>query len=370
MQQLNIVFLEPFYGGSHKDFSLGWQANSIHHIELLTLPDRFWKWRMRGAALYFAKCMEAVDSCDALVATDMMNVADFRALAGKLDVPLLLYFHENQLTYPEGPGEKRAGQFGYINLTSALAADRVVFNSQFHCARFFQAAESLIQNVPDHPQGWIMEDVRNKTGVLYPGCRFPVADADADADIPSFCGKPPLIVWNHRWEWDKQPEVFFSVLREIRDAGVPFRLALVGESYERIPEVFARAEEDFSGHITAFGYVESRQKYLELLREGTLVVSTAVQENFGISVVEAVRMGCFPLLPDRLSYPEIMPDRFHSQVLYSDRADLVKKLKHLLLNPGGYDGSRKTLSGEMERFSWDRMAPAYDREILRLLSKV
>ncbi|MCF8044309.1 MAG: DUF3524 domain-containing protein [Desulfarculaceae bacterium] len=366
MQRLNIVFLEPFCGGSHKDFSLGWQANSAHDIELLTLPDRFWKWRMRGSALYFAKRMESIDTCDAVAATDMMNVADLRAFSGNREVPLLLYFHENQLTYPEGPGEKRTGEFGYINLTSALAADRVVFNSQFHRDRFFQAAESLIQNVPDHPPEWIMEDIRNKTGVLYPGCRFPVTGAG----IPPSCGKPPLIVWNHRWEWDKQPEVFFSVLRDIRDAGVPFRLALVGESYERIPKVFARAEEDFSDHITAFGYVESRQKYLELLSQGTVVVSTAIQENFGISVVEAVRMGCFPLLPERLSYPEIMPERFHDQVIYSDRADLVKKLTHLLLNPGGYDSTRQILSGEMEKFSWDRMAPAYDREILRLLAKV
>ena len=366
MDRLKILFLEPFFGGSHKDFALGWQSHSAHHIELLTLPDRFWKWRMRGAALHFAKRMESLDAWDVVVATDMMNVADFRILAGSSDVPLLLYFHENQLTYPEGPGEKRAGQFAYVNLTSALAADRVLFNSRFHRDRFFQAAQSLVKSVPDHPQDWAVEELQNKTGVLYPGCRFPAEDADT----VSPGGKPPLIVWNHRWEWDKQPELFFSVLREIRDANVPFRLALVGESYERIPKAFVQAREDFSDHITAFGYVESRQRYLDLLREGTVVVSTAIQENFGISVVEAVRMGCFPLLPDRLSYPEIMPDRFHGQVIYSDRADLVKKLTDVLLNPDAFDGSGKALSEEMEKFSWERMAPCYDSEILRLYSKV
>ncbi len=363
---MRILFLEPFFGGSHKDFALGWQAHSDHHIELLTLPDRFWKWRMRGAALHFAGKLSVMEPFDAVVATDMMNVADFRVLAGKKDVPLLLYFHENQLTYPERPGENRAGQFAYINLTSALAADRVLFNSQVHYNHFFHAAENLIHNVPDHSPEWIPDAVRNKTGVLYPGCRFAVGEKWERKS----CKPAPLIVWNHRWEWDKQPEVFFRALEKVKDAKIPFRLALVGESYARIPKEFRRAEEEFSDHITVFGYVESRQKYLDLLREGSVVVSTAIQENFGISVVEAVRMGCFPLLPDRLSYPEIMPDRFHEQVIYSDREDLVARLKHLLLHPGDYDRSRKELSGEMEKFSWQHMAPAYDEEIRCMLSKV
>ncbi|MCK5007550.1 MAG: DUF3524 domain-containing protein, partial [Spirochaetales bacterium] len=48
-----FLFLEPFYGGSHREFAEGWQQSSRHTLELHTLPARFWKWRMRGAALYF-----------------------------------------------------------------------------------------------------------------------------------------------------------------------------------------------------------------------------------------------------------------------------------------------------------------------------
>ncbi len=45
-------------------------------------------------------------------------------------------------------------------------------------------------------------------------------------------------------------------------------------------------------------------EYFEWLRKGDVAVSTAIQENFGISAVEAMRMGCAPLLPNRLAYPE------------------------------------------------------------------
>ncbi|MGM0643835.1 MAG: tRNA-queuosine alpha-mannosyltransferase domain-containing protein [Thermodesulfobacteriota bacterium] len=366
MSKLRILFLEPFFGGSHKDFALGWQEHSVHQIELITLPDRFWKWRMRGAALHFVPEALASEPFDALVATDMMNVGDFRAIAHKSDIPILLYFHENQLTYPEGPGEKRETRFAYINITSALAADRVLFNSRFHFNLFFQAARSMMQSVPDHCPDWIMEEILEKSGVAYPGCRFPPGKVDAASADP----EPPLVVWNHRWEWDKQPDVFFSVLRGIRDADIPFRLALLGESYEKIPKVFQNAKEEFADQIAVFGYVESRCEYLDFLEKGAVTVSTAVQENFGISVVEAVRMGCFPLLPDRLSYPEIIPDRFHDQVLYSGTEDLDKKLRHLLLHSDEYDGSRKELSKSMEKFSWELMVPEYDNLVADMASKV
>lgn len=72
-----------------------------------------------------------------------------------------------------------------------------------------------------------------------------------------------------------------------------------------------------------FGHVESKQEYFEWLSQGHVVVSCAIQENFGISVVEAVGMGCIPLLPQRLAYPEIMPLEHHGSILYTSYSDLV-----------------------------------------------
>ena len=48
MSILNILFLESFYGGSHREFADGLVQRSRHRIELHTLPARFWRWRMRG----------------------------------------------------------------------------------------------------------------------------------------------------------------------------------------------------------------------------------------------------------------------------------------------------------------------------------
>jgi glycosyltransferase involved in cell wall biosynthesis len=100
------------------------------------------------------------------------------------------------------------------------------------------------------------------------------------------------------------------------------------------------------------------------------VISTARQENFGISVVEAVRHGCFPLLPRNLSYPELIPQEFHDEVLYRDRNELVEKLSRLLVRlplPDSclHDRLRR-LARSMNRFSWETMIPRYDAELERL----
>ncbi|MCL5942884.1 MAG: DUF3524 domain-containing protein, partial [Actinobacteria bacterium] len=52
---LRVWALEPYYGGSHRQFLEGLQAHSTHEVTALTLPGRHWKWRMHGGALSLAR---------------------------------------------------------------------------------------------------------------------------------------------------------------------------------------------------------------------------------------------------------------------------------------------------------------------------
>jgi glycosyltransferase involved in cell wall biosynthesis len=362
LQTLKILFLEPFFGGSHQDFALGLKACSIHDITLETLPARFWKWRMRGAALYFVNRIKDFSAYDAVMTTDMMDLTDFKALAGKHLPPVLLYFHENQLSYPLAFDEKRDFHLGFTNIVSAFAADRVVFNSKFHLDEFMGAARALIKLMPDARPGFMMEEIRKKASVLYPGCRFEPGSVPLEERDEAV----PLIIWNHRWEHDKNPESFFNALFRLKEMKVPFSLVLLGENFEAFPDIFNRAKAVLKDEIRVSGYVESREDYLSWLKKGAVVVSTALQENFGISVVEAVRHGCIPLLPRRLSYPEIMPGDLHPKILYKSEEDLVEKLTHILLNVHKYKPLRERLSADMARFSWEIIVKQYDKVLKRL----
>lgn len=356
---MRFLFLEPFYGGSHRDFARGLVAHSRHDIQLLTLPARFWKWRMRGAALHFVRAVDDLASFDGIISTGLMGLSDFTALCGGHRPPLLAYFHENQLTYPLAPGERMDVQFGFTDITNALCANRVLFNSRFHFNQFFGTLPRFVGRMPEFKPLWAVDAIRNKAAVLYPGCRF----AAESMDLPALPPGPPLIVWNHRWEFDKNPDGFFAALDRVDRMGIDFRVALLGENYQVRPKAFVAARSRFGEKIIQYGFVSSKDEYLGWLKQGTVVVSTANQENFGISAVEAMRHGCLPLLPHRLSYPEILPGEFHNEFLYRDEDDLVKKLSVILTDADRFTGYRKVLSDMMARHAWPSAIERYDREL-------
>ena len=364
-----FLFLEPFYGGSHREFAEGWQQSSRHTLELHTLPARFWKWRMRGAALYFAHKIQNPAEFSGLVVTDLMSLADLKALWGCSCPPTLLYVHENQLTYPLAPGEQLDLQYGFTNVTTALSAERVLFNSFSHFKAFFEELPRFLSRMPEYRPRWVIEEIRRKSSVLYPGCRF---SPEEEISLP----RPevePLIIWNHRWEFDKNPELFFSALEKVEESGLGFRLALLGENFQKVPKAFIAARRRWPQRVEQYGYVPSREGYLSWLKRGGIVISTADQENFGISVVEAVRHGCFPLLPRNLSYPELIPEEFHDDVLYGDREELVGKLSRLLVELPHPDhlwaDKLRRLALSMNRFSWQALISSYDEELDRLCGR-
>ncbi len=357
---MKFLFMEPFFGGSHRYFAEGLQKFSRHEIDLVHLPARFWKWRMRGAALHFIRQIPDLKAYDGLIISSMMSLSDFSALAGSNCPPVLVYFHENQLTYPLASGESMDLQYGFTDITTALNADRILFNSETHYQTFFAMLPNFIRKMPEFRPLWVVDEIRAKSGVLHPGCEFGETESGPET---SEDGLPPLIIWNHRWEFDKDPDTFFYALNRIVDEGLEFRLALLGEQFSRQPAVFAEARRRYSEQIVQYGHVPSRKDYRQWLSKGDIVVSTAFQENFGISVVEAVHSECLPLLPNRLSYPEIIPTEFHADVLYQNATDLVDRLKYFITHLSEFAGLRKALAMAMDRFSWPKMIDRYDQAL-------
>ena len=319
---------------------------------------------MRGAALYLAKKVKNAAEYDGLITSSLMSLSDLKALWGPDCPRALVYFHENQLSYPLPPGETMDYQFGFTDVTTGLVADRVLFNSQTHMDAFFGSLPGFMKMMPEYRPHWVGDQIRAKAAVLYPGCNFPAGPAELKAwDL----SKPPLIIWNHRWEFDKSPETFFAALESVLSAGFEFRLALLGENFQVVPKPFLTAREKFGEMIVHYGYEVSKKKYQDWLKQGVIVVSTAIQENFGISIVEAIRNGCYPLLPNSLSYPELIPEGHHTDCLYNSQEELVEKLSRSLATPGKYVEKRGELASHMEKYSWEVVIDKYDKEIEELV---
>ena len=320
---------------------------------------------MRGAALHFVHSIADLKKYDGLIVTDLMNLSDFKALAGGDCPPVLAYFHENQITYPAVPGKNNEFHFGIIDITTALTAQRNLFNSKMHLEGFLAGVKRFARRVPDFQPRWVHNAIAAKSGYLHPGVGFPAQIHLRERDDTL----PPLIVWNHRWGYDKNAGAFFKALDKALANGLDFRLAVLGDNFTVDPEEFTEAQKRYGHRIVHFGYVPERKDYISWLQKGDVVVSTAFQENFGIAIVEAIRYGCLPLLPNRLSYPEILPAEFHADFIYTNRNDMDRKLADMLVNRHAYKARRRALSDAMARFAWANRIAAYDGVFADLFSE-
>ncbi|HUG07857.1 MAG TPA: glycosyltransferase [Acidimicrobiia bacterium] len=143
-------------------------------------------------------------------------------------------------------------------------------------------------------------------------------------------------------------------MEHLDDSGAEFGLVLLGYRPPQASDALNRIRKAAGDRILHDGEAPI-DAYRKLVSGSEIVVSTARQEFFGISVVEAVAAGCHPVLPNRLSYPWLIPDQFHGMALYQD-GELVDALAAAIEDPGPPEG----LAASMESFSWDVMAPRYD----------
>lgn len=348
---MRVLLVEPYYSGSHRAWANGLVEHSSHEVRLLTHPGRWWKWRMRGAAVTLAASLRELNGWrpDLVVVSGMIDLAHFRALTRKVtgDLPMVLYLHETQLTYPNPPGAPIDDSYAFTNWISACSADRVLFNSGYHMDVFFDHLPELLGKFPDHRHDELIPDVRERSEVLPVG-----VDLSWISHRPPRSA-PPTILWNHRWEFDKDPESFADAVEYLVGKGADFELTLLGSRSDHPPRALQRIREIASDHIVHDGEAPA-ELYRKLVARSDIVVSTSNQEFFGISIVEAVAAGCRPVVPNRLSYPWLIPQRHHSEVLYE--GDLGPSLLEALARPSTPDG----LAGDMARYSWEAMGPVYD----------
>jgi len=330
---MNILALESYYEGSHKAVIDGLSGASGHRWTVLTLPGHKWKWRMRHSAITFA--------------------AEVRELVGKGQKWDLLFCSDML-------------QFVMTNLTSALAADAVWFNSEFHRESFLGALGRFLKSMPDHQPVGAVEQIRAKSAVYPPGI-------GEFAPRPEREAGPIRILWAARWEYDKNPEDFFEAVRILKDNGVEFRLSVIGQSFRDQPAIFGQAERKFRDYIDYWGYQESRGDYEAVLMRADVVVSTANHEFFGIGVVEAVSAGAYPVVPRRLSYPEIFglgKVRSAEQFFYGTIEGLADALTAHARRIEREDIRPKQPTAKLltERFEWSKLVDLYDKGLEKSLN--
>ncbi len=360
---MQLTIVEPFLSGSHRRWAEGYQQFSQQQVHLEGLPGRHWKWRMYGGALTLADRLRAGPLPDLLVATDMCDLALLRASLGPAfaNCPIALYFHENQLTYPWSPTDgdpdlQRDRHYAWKNFTSALVADAVYFNSHYHQTSFLEALPDFLGAFPDYRPLEAISEIKAKSSVLPVGIDLQPLQSVTREDRS---GQPLRLLWNHRWEYDKQPESFFQLCFRLQQAGRPFELIVLGTASSRQPPIFEEAKRRLASQIIHWGTAHDQVEYAHWLYQSDLLPVTSIQDFFGISVVEAMYCQVYPLLPNRLAYPEHLPREAASLHLYDTEEELYQRLVRLLQQP---EQVRSVSCSEwVAHYDWSRQAIRYDR---------
>lgn len=357
---MRILLLSAYDAQSHRYWHQGLVKHCADHdFTVLSLPPRYFSWRIRGNSMSWAFGKDRAllnQPYDLIIATSMTDLASLRGFVPELaSVPTLLYFHENQFAYPETSKVYASVEPMMVTLYSALAADHLAFNTDYNRQTFLAGVGQLLRKLPDQVPTGLVEQLKQKSSVL------PVP-------LPAHCFTDSLahnpqsgalrIVWNHRWEYDKGPELLLGALQKLELMDVNYTIDILGQQFRQQPSAFADIRAQFTHRIGKSGYIPCTDEYREHLSKADVVLSTADHDFQGIAILEAVAAGAIPLVPDRLAYPELFETsyRYTGSDLHSEAAAIAQKLAELAQQK---QDNQLPTSPTVESLHWRSVEPLY-----------
>ena len=102
-----------------------------------------------------------------------------------------------------------------------------MFNSRFHEQSVFDALPPFLAHFPEYNELGTIGGLEAKSSVIPVGIDGDwLAGGGEQRARATANGEPPLVIWNQRWEYDKNPGQFLDAIRNVATRGTAFRLAL------------------------------------------------------------------------------------------------------------------------------------------------
>ena len=373
---MKIAYIEPYCTGSHAHWISGYQAASEHEVSVYPMEGVHWKWRMQGAAVHLASVLAEGPCPDLVLASDMVDLAQFLGLTrrGLAGVPVAVYFHENQISYPWSQRDRNRllnqRYYGYVNYSTACAADRCFFNSLFHLEDFLEGVARLAKEVPDYREIVDPARIRGRCKVLPLGISLDQLAEHRESGQALFPDvQQPLLLWNHRWDHDKGPEEFFALCDWLMANDCDFGVIVCGQELDVPNPVFEAARDRLGNRIVHWGYAASSAEYARLLWRADVLPVTSRQDYFGISIAEAMYCETVPLLPERLAYPGVFARGENPEFFYRGTGTLREQTARLLAAPATRQALGVRASATVADYDWLVQAPRYDRVFSSLVQQ-
>ncbi len=352
--QLDILALEPFYGGERRVMLETVIRCSRHRWTLLKLPPRRIERRLAAAANWFAEQLTRhwKGHVDVLFVSEAINLATLLRLVPDLaELPSVVYFHDNQL--PDAPSS-RAGPFDLVNLSTAVSATENWFNSAFHLKRFLSLATKLVEVHPEILGRSPIRELSGKACVVPPPLDLNLID-HVRKTRPDLAARDPRAIFVETRGADLN--LLNAALGGLASRGETFRLITVGP-IETLSERWQRrtiAERDDAGQVAG------------MLEAG---VFTSAKRNpvADYLAVRALLAGCCPALPDAGVYRELLPEMFHSSYLCGpEHAPLAERLSQAMASVPSWEPP--DFSHHLRDFEAIRASRLIDERFERIATK-
>ena len=246
-----VLIVEPYGSDSHRAWAEGLATHLDHDVRTIIDRPQRWRWALRYGAVALAQQIDRLCADgwvpEVAIISGMVHTSALVGLArdSLRNARIVSYFHETQLRYPDfdvaGRQRVASDEFALVNASSMAVSDVSVFNSAYHRDEAMAGLVRLFSDKPDAAPSVA-------TRVLSIGIDVaPRAPQTSSNELP-------LIVWNHRWDHDKNPQGFFRALEAVEH--LSWRLAVVGDNERIDPQEFNMARERFADRIEHWGYLE------------------------------------------------------------------------------------------------------------------
>jgi len=323
-----ILLLSAYHSKSHAYWCEGLMAALPEYDwTVKTQLPRHFSWRVRASDwIWGLQPDEDLDrKYDLIIATSLSGLAGLKALRPNLaSTPTWVYFHENQFAHPLEKRQSSDHQIGwqFSSLQNALCSDWVSFNTAFNRDSFFKGLRAMLKRMPERLPNKPVAKLKARSDVL------PVPLTEDFSSLRAAEKDPCLILWNHRWEWDKQPQRLLRALIELKQEGVNFRLAMLGTGGAD-DDRFAKERNILAERIAHWGEAD-HSSYRDWLGRAGIGVSCARHDFQGLAVLEAAQAGATVVVPQRVAYPECVPEALFYQGSSKDEAADVADFKEAL----------------------------------------
>ena len=348
-KQLDILALEPYYGGVRKQTLELLSRHSRHRWNIYKLPPRRLDRRLNTAAHWFSQQItrQAHLHCDVIFCSDALNLADLLRMTPEIGhKPSIAYFYSNQLASAGAPGHDEIAR--QAMLSTAMAATEVWFPSYFHIRGFLTAAAAQYDS---HPESGGKESVRGliaKSQLVHPPVELVPPGKDAESIDSERKGR--TICFDCR---EEESVIFQPLLKEISVRKEPVAVHVLGKPLHNIP----------AGVPVVLVDGKSDQELTQTLKRCEMYISAKSGDNFDPLAMQAMALGCIPILPREGYYQEFLPKALHAWCLFDGTSgDLLNRLMDLwyLRRPAV---TRNELDAIFDRYATITATQAYDRRI-------